>query len=188
MSLDERSKASLAFERQWSELRQDGAVVPLQDAFDPIEFIDYLPVLVLAEIDLENMTMPIKLAGNAIRDFVGFELTGKDFLEYDSNDDADLGWVHRRCYHDHPCGRYELLDIKFGGGFFMESALTILPLIGTMGERSVAVFVEPFESKVSVVNEESAVIAESAKFGAYLDIGAGVPDLFPDSQVFSENK
>jgi hypothetical protein len=176
MSLDQRSQKSHAFEKQWSELRKGDEPIPPQKAFDPIAFVDYLPVLVLAEIDLDEKTMPIRLAGNLIRDFVGFELTGKDFLEYDTNPDTELGWEHRRAYHDHPCGRYEVLDIKFGGGFYVECALTILPLIGEKKERIVAVFVEPFESKVSVIRNERAAIAETVKFGVYLDISAGVPD------------
>lgn len=175
MSTDQRSEKSLTFERQWSELRKEGELILSRSAFDPLDFLDFLPVLVIAEIDLASRTMPIRFAGSAIRDFVGFELTGKDFIEYDSNANAEVGWQHRQAYHDHPCGRYEVLDIKFQGGFHMECALTILPLTGTNEERLVVTLVEPIESKVSIINSETELIAEALKYGTYLDTGSGTP-------------
>lgn len=175
MSIAQRSEKGLAFERQWSKLRNKGELIPPHSAFDLLEFLDFLPVLVIAEIDLASRTMPIRFAGNAIRDFVGIELTGKDFIEYDSNADPEVSWQHRQAYHDHPCGRYEVLDIKFQGGFHMECALTILPLTGTNDERLVVTLVEPIESKVSIISSEAELIAEALKYGAYLDIGSGIP-------------
>lgn len=170
-----RSETSLAFERQWSALRGEGELVPAHAAFDPVAFVDLLPVLVIAEIDLDSKTMPIILAGSAIRDFVGFELTGEDFLKYDSEVNEQQGWQHRRYYHDHPCGRYEELDVRFTGGLHMECALTILPLGGSKGRRLIAILVEPMESVLPPASSDPATIAEPAKVGVYIDVGAGVP-------------
>lgn len=175
MPIEQRNEASFAFEKQWAEMRKDGELVPPRASFDPLQFVDFLPTLVLVEIDLVSKKMPIKFAGSAVRDFVGFELTGRDFLEYDSNPDPELGWQHRVSYHDQPCGRFEVLDIKFNGQLYIECAMTVLPLAGTNSERLVIAFVEPLDTQTSLIANESKLITETVKFGIYLDIGAGVP-------------
>lgn len=96
MAIDQQSETSLRFESHWADLRKGDELVPLYSTFDPLDLADLLPLLVIAEIDLEALTMPIILAGKTIRDFVGFELTGQDFLENDKTDDLELGWRHRR--------------------------------------------------------------------------------------------
>ena len=175
MTSEHQSEDSLAFTRQWAHLREGDALVPSYAAFDPLDFVDFLSMLVIAEIDYEAGTMPIKLAGNTIRDFVGFELTGQDFLQFDKTDNDEKSWRHRRAYHNHPCGRYERLDVRFDSGIFMECALTILPLLGKKEERLIVIFVEPIVPQSIAPNSETATIAEAAKFGVYLDIGAGIP-------------
>lgn len=171
---EHRSETSLQFERQWATLRNGDELVPLYSAFDPLDFAEYLSLLVIAEIDLEKQTMPIRLAGNTIRDFVGFELTGKDFLDYDNSENSEISWRHRMSYHDCPCGRFELVDVRYGSGLYMECALTILPLAGNNHERMIVILAEPLAPQAFIPEKETATVAEAAKFGDYIDIGAGV--------------
>lgn len=130
----------------------------------------------MAELDLTTKTMPIRLAGSAIRDLVGFELTGKNFLDFDSEQNKEPGWRHRVAYHDHPCGRYEVLDVRYSSRLYRECALTILPLLGSKGERLIFVFVERIEPTMPHHDEGTATITEPVKTAMHIDIGAGVPD------------
>lgn len=178
VQLRERSKSSLAVQEQWSRLRSEGELILPRSAFDPKYFVEFLPFLVMAELDLTTKTMPIRLAGSAIRDLVGFELTGKNFLDFDSEPNKEPGWRHRVAYHDHPCGRYEVLDVRYSSRLCRECALTILPLLGSRGERLIFVYVERIESTMPHHDEGTATIAEPVKMAMHIDIGSGVPD-FP---------
>lgn len=175
MSFDERSNMSLAFQQQWEQLRANGELVPSRSAFSPTKLVQFLPMIALVEIDLVSRTMPVKLAGSGIRDFLGFELTGKDFLATHLDADVETAWDHRRAYHDHPCGRYEVLDIKFSGKVPTETCLTILPLRGSNGERLVALFAESGQSIISLDEPRPRTISSPAKFASYIDLGTGVP-------------
>lgn len=175
MSIGKRSELSLTFERRWSEIRREGELVPPRAAFEPVNLIEFLPTLALVEIDPQARSMPVKLAGSAIRDLIGFELTGRDFLETHTDLDEAAVWQHRTTYHDHPCGRYEVLDIKFSGGFRVECCLTILPLWGTNQQRLIVLYAEPQEISTARPPKDSVAISSPAKFASCIDIGGGVP-------------
>lgn len=175
MSFDERSEESLAFQSQWEALRGIGELVPARSAFLPSKFIEFLPSVVLVEIDLVARTMLVKLAGSGIRGFLGFELTGRDFLAAHIDADVENAWEHRRAYHDHPCGRYEVLDMKFSGDVQTESSLTILPLRGPGDERLIVLYAEPRKIILSEDKPRSDIVSSPAKFVSYIDLGAGIP-------------
>lgn len=171
----ERSKASLAFEKKWSDFQSSDKLIPGRIDFDILDLVDYLPQLVIAEIDLGAKKMPIKFAGTAIRDFVGFELTNVDFIDFDKNHDPEQGWKRRAAYHGHPCGRFEILEIGFSARKTIACGLTILPLLGRNGEQQVAVFVEPEEIRKAFGKLAPKMNGEKISFGIYIDLGAGTP-------------
>lgn len=111
-----RSKDSQVVQKTWSDLRAGGDLIPVFSPIDHLAFADVIPFLAIADLDFDAKTMPVKLAGSAIREFIGFEITGQDFLKYDVSSDTEASWQHRRNYHDYPCGRYERMDIKFDSG------------------------------------------------------------------------
>lgn len=170
-----RSANSLDFEKAWSDLRAEGELIPPRSALRPVDFKEYLPTMGIVEIDTERHTMPIRLAGTAIRDFVGFELTGQNFLDYDA--EGERGWAWRLKYHEHPCGRYEELLVSFRQDLKIECALTILPLIGPENGRLVVVLFEPIAPEQSILNTDPAILTEIPTHAESIDIGAGVPDL-----------
>ena len=175
MKMSERSNRSQEFQKRWSEGRSSGKFIPQRSEFDFLAFSEFIPQLVMAEVNLEDKTMPIKFAGTAIRDFVGFELTNMDFTEFDSNPDPAQGWLHRRAYHDCPCGRFELLKFKFERNKTFACQLTILPVVGPNEERQLAVLVEPDEVEKSFGRRAPKMSSETLTFGSYIDIGAGLP-------------
>ncbi len=137
----------------------------------------------MAEMDPISKTIPIRLAGTAIRNLIGYELTGRDFLDCDRATDEEIIWQNVRCYHDHPCGRYVELDANFKGGFQAECALTFLPLLGSKGERLLITYVETDDSPSSKHSHGNAIIPEPAKFACQIDIGGGVPDVASPAEL-----
>lgn len=172
----DRSDNSLVFEKKWAETRVAGEFVPKRSSFDFLTFSDFVSQLVIAEVDLATMTMPIKFAGNKIRDFVGIELTNVDFTKFDKNADPAQGWIKRKAYHDLPCGRFERLEISFDRDRALTCDLTILPLFGPQDERQLAVLVEPESVQKTNQRRLPKIHGETVAFGTYIDIGAGVPE------------
>ena len=95
MSIDDRSKASLAFQARWAELRAPGVLVPESNDIALTHFAEFLPLLIIVEVDLASGTMPIRLVGSLIRDIVGKEFTGKNFLEIVEDADSEGSWRSR---------------------------------------------------------------------------------------------
>lgn len=155
-------------------MREGNELVPSRSSLRPAVFKDFLPQIAIVEIDIENKTMPIRLAGTAICDFVGFELTGKDFLTYHSN--AEPGWSWRLKYHDHPCGRYEELLITSRRRLKIDSALTHLPMIDARNTRFLLTLFEPTITNQTVLNDSPAMLSGSARAADFIDIGAGIPN------------
>lgn len=171
----DRSEASLAFQEKWSSLRKQEELIPQRTAFDPVEFVEFLNNLAIVEMNPEARTVQILLAGNAIRDLVGLELTGKNFHDFVRKENIDPSWPHRIAYHDHPCGRHEVQDVYYRDGFHIECALTMLPLQGASGERFVVLLVESGGVSYTSRRDKTEIIATPVKAACHIDIGAGVP-------------
>lgn len=169
-----RSPDSRKFQDLWSLMREGNDLVPLRSSLRPAAFKDFLARIAIVEIDAENKAMPIRLAGTAICEFVGFELTGKDFLDYHSN--AEPGWSWRLKYHDHPCGRYEELLMTSNRHLKVDCALTHLPMTNAQNTRFLLTLFEPTITKQTVLNDTPAMLSGSARAAEFIDIGAGIPD------------
>lgn len=183
VSKEKRTKASLNFQIQWEKTRREGELVPPRSKFDPIDFPDILPSFILAEVDPVSQTMPIRLAGSAIRDFVGFELTGVNYLDYVEKTNETAEWLYRLALHDHPCGRFETVEISFTGDLSIACSLTTFPLVGSGGERLILTFAEPIESQLLPNRGQIANFTEHAVSIDFIDIGAGVPDFTASSSA-----
>lgn len=175
MSTSSRSQASRAFQQQWMKLRKDNESVPRFQSTDILSFAEFVHTLVLIRVDFDTRTMPVEYAGSLIRDLLGFEMTGHDFLEFDIPIDSDASWGHRRAYHDHPYGRYEELDIKFRGGGNFRCALTSLPVFGAEREPKLLTLVERLDASIRPELEQGKISGD-IELMELIDLGAGVPD------------
>lgn len=155
-------------------MRQGGDLVPSRSALRPVVFKDFLPRIAIVEIDAENRALPIRLAGTDICEFIGFELTGKDFLAYHSN--AEPGWSWRLKYHDHPCGRHEELHLTSHRHLKVDCALTHLPMTNARNSRFLLTLFEPTNTEHTTLNDTPDMLSGSARTAEFIDIGAGVPD------------
>ena len=176
-----RSSTSLDFEAAWSDLRENSELIPQHSEVYSDRLIDYLPVSIIVEINPTQKSMPIRLAGSSIRDFIGFEITGQDLITnlgstvFDTDDDD--GWPVRFAYHDQPVGRYNKLVINFRSGMEVECSLTALPLWGSKQKRLILILVEAGNPTAMQRDDTAALISSRPDYAIYLDIGAGIPDL-----------
>lgn len=175
-----RSAASLNFEQRWSSLRKGEDLIPRRLDLRPVAFKEHLPATVIIGIDPLARTMPVKLAGTALREFVGFELTGHDFIEFDNNAATEQDWPLRLAYHDHPVGRYDEVLVNFDSRLKVECAITALPLWGRDKARLIIALVEPREAHAPHYETRSAVLTDRPNKTFYLDIGAGIPEFSRD--------
>lgn len=177
MNADKRTEASLAFQARWSDLRSPGTLVPKSSDIELTHFAEFLPLLIKVEANLAARTMPILLVGSLIREIVGKEFTGKNFLDFVESEDEELDWKSRLLEHDHPCGRYEIVTMNFPENQRLMGSLTSLPMIGSAGERFFLVFGEPMEQPPLLERNQTAGTLSKTSDMVYFDIGAGIPEL-----------
>lgn len=176
MSIDERSKSSLAFQSRWEGLRLPGVLVPKSADIELTHFGEFLPLLIKVELDLASRTMLIRLVGSLIRDIVGMELTGTNYLDLVENEEAEAGWQNRHPVHNHPCGRYEVVHMRFPGKPTLMGSLTTLPMFGAQSERLFLVLGEPMTEPPRLEKGQTGGNIIKDNNSAFFDLGAGVPD------------
>lgn len=176
MSIEERSGISLAFQARWAELRAPGVLVPESNDIELTHFAEFLPLLIMVEVDLASRTMPIRFVGSLIRDIVGKEFTGENYLDFVENEEPEIGWQRRLKVHDHPCGRYEVVNMKFPGRVGLEGSLTTLPMIGPASSRRFLVHGEPMATAPHLESNQTGGNIKKNNNSAYFDLGAGIPE------------
>lgn len=176
MSIHNRSEASVAFQARWSELRPAGVLVPESTDIELTHFAEFLPLLILVELDLASGTMPIRLVGSLIRDIVGREFTGQNYLDLVENEDEEAGWRTRLPVHDHPCGRFEIVHMKFPGHVRLQGSLTTLPMVRPSGERLFLVLGEPMAEPPHLEGDQTGGNITKNDNSMFFDIGAGIPE------------
>jgi hypothetical protein len=169
-----RTSKGIEFENTWRNIRHNGKLVPLKSNLTPQHFKNFLPLMAIADVDIDNGSVVVRLAGTAIREIIGIEVTGMDFMAIHPDVDMKLGIERRKMYHDHPIGRSEMLHVNFKSEMSMDCELTILPIYGANAERMLAILLTPLGQPKLRVREAKELLSIIGTDGVSLDIGAGV--------------
>lgn len=175
MSTTERTDTSRAFQDRWAQVRPPGALVPEFSDIELSDFAEFLPLLSILEVDTVTRTVPFRFVGSFVRSIVGFELTGTCCLDYIDEVPTEASWQNRLIAHDHPCGRFEVMNVRFPGGVLMKGTQTSLPIAGAGHKRLLLVLSEPMEKPPHLKSDEIANGIVPATTTSFLDIGAGIP-------------
>ena len=177
-----RSQDSLRFQDHWESFRAEEELVPQRSSVRPEVLRDLLKTTIIAQVDEEGARLDVRLAGTTIRDYIGFELTGRNFLDFDESSDDANGQEIRKNYHDWPCGRFERLNVVFSNERTFTSDVTVLPLWGNAQERLLLVLVEPpLMTKLGKLQSSTLVATQNSIFATSIDIGNGVPKYDQDA-------
>jgi hypothetical protein len=121
------------------------------------------------------IALPIRYAGGAARDYVGFEATGMDLLDLTESASRELRFTRFQRQVSHPCGSQALTPLRTSRGAMVLNDAIWLPyrrrssgdvvLIGYLGLRL---------QRLSEGNVDP-VMPLAQRF-AYVDLGHGLPD------------
>lgn len=153
-------------------------LIPPRSALDPVAIPDLLPYLMLWEINaVEDAKW--RLVGSAIRDWFGFELTGKPVLDIHAAGSRPRAVAAGAAMAAQPCGSWGLMALRSPRNYDFLVEILCLPLRDAEGGATL--FVNSME-RVQDRNFFDSIAAAGARainFVAhrFVDIGAGLPDL-----------
>lgn len=172
-----RSEMSIRFQDRWAIRRSAGQLIPDYRDTDLTYYEDFLPFLVITEIEKESRRLPFRFVGSAIRDFAGRELTGTNYHDLFPDSKTDIIRERSHLLQEYSCGRYEHAVVDFKGGRHFSCDITILPMTDAKQNYIFLNYVE--------VTEELALLDPKKKLTKieypvdaveYIDLGVGVPD------------
>lgn len=146
-----RSALSHAFEAAWSAIPKHGARIPDKADFRPERFARFLPDIYLVELsDDPQNRLPIRLAGNNIRDHLGVDVKGMNYADFVPPERHALaGATMPRMFADPPLGRWVRKDIIHRDGYREMIEMTQLPMFeAATGTRLVIGLIEGFGAEL----------------------------------------
>lgn len=126
-----RSALSLAFQKVWSAIPRHGLPIPDKADFRPERFACFLPDMYLVELhDVPGKRVPIRLAGNNIRDHLGVDVKGMNYADFVPPERQHAaGASMPKMFASPPCGRWVRKDILHKDGYREVIEMTQLPLL-----------------------------------------------------------
>ena len=166
-----RSALSHAFEKVWAAIPKHGQKIPDKADFRPERFVRFLPDMYLVELhDVPGKRLPIRLAGNNIRDHLGVDLKGVNYADFVPPErQAMAGASMPKLFEPTACGRWVRKDILHKDGYREMIEMTQLPLLeAKTGTRLVLGLIEGFgeelhgEGEFRFLDREAEVFFELA--------------------------
>jgi hypothetical protein len=156
--------------------KRDG--VPMKRDLNPAAMRKFVANFVLVERhDPRRFTW--RLAGSAIRELSGVELTGSDALESRDTAQRAKGLVAYNAQLDTPCGSWGIVMLRTAAGTLIPTEVMVFPLRGDDGAlRFLANTVDP-STRALVPGHLPAVEMKLLSWPAhrFVDIGFGLPKL-----------
>lgn len=161
----------------WLALPKVGGV-PLKRELDPVAMRRFVANFVIVERhDPRRFTW--RLAGSAIRDLAGVEVTGTDALESRDGEQREQGIAAYNAQLDTPCGAWGIVVLRSAAGNLVPTEVMVFPLRADDGSpRFLANTVDP-STRAMVPGDVpvGAMKLLSWPEHRFIDIGFGLPTL-----------
>jgi hypothetical protein len=172
------SKPCGAILDHWQALR-GGRLQPCRPEIDPAALIPFLANIGIFEVVAPDVTI-CRLAGTAFHRSLGFELTGRNVAELYGPSLYRAAGYRFHMMATQPCAAMFDLNLRFSSGAENPHEIMLLPLEPGTPDASPALLVGIAPLR-AVEWENAAVLPQlvpSPSF-RFIDIGAGVPALWP---------
>lgn len=156
------------------------AGLPMKRDLDPGAMRKFVANFVIVERrDRQNFTW--RLAGTAIRELVGIEVTGTDALAARDAGQREKGIAAYNAQLDTPCGSWGIVMLRTAGGMLLPTEVMVFPLRADDGTpRFLANTVDPGARALAVGQIPTGDMKMlSWAEHRFIDIGFGLPKLAP---------
>ncbi len=174
IDLDTEHEAAANFADYWASLpRRD--LVPARADFDPIAVPRLLPTFVIHELIAPD-DIRIRLAGTAIREHYGVEITGRNYLDFVPEERRAMASraIHLVC--ERPCGMLARITSSTESGALMINESLALPLRDDAGRCRLVYYQSNTRPQVAREPGDDPLRLHETVRRRFYDIGAGVPD------------
>lgn len=172
-----RSDQSVAAQEYWQALpKKDGTIIPYRKDINPADLKDILPNVVIAEVIPEGPSIIVRLAGTALRDLVGLEITGVDAIELLPEDVMEGSLKGMLELHDYGIGIWQIQPVEYRKGVEYCLEMTFLPIWGEGDKRYLFGVILSAALSDRFDRESHGTTLMSPKESVWIDIGNGVLD------------
>ena len=171
---------NLEFARLWLGWRGD-RLLPRRSDIELNALRRMLPLVLMMEYRSPDEAI-IRVAGSRLRDFVGYELTGANYIELAPPEDRQVRRYRCWAIATRPCGSRLIYDHRLESGRVAQAEVVSLPLDPDQagGARMTLANIAPLAPRDPLIEGPAGPQLQVATTYAFLDIGAGVPDsIFP---------
>jgi hypothetical protein len=161
----------------WSGLPRDGAI----PEFDPLQAMRRVPALVPHLSLVEVRTPPalvFRVASSAVRDHMGHEMTGRDFLSVTPPELRAVRYHRYRSVVERPCGLVAHDRDAHRWGYFTQIDTLVLP-VRRQGHPAPMLLACTIDGGVRAPVQTDGWDVPLATEVEYLDLGHGAPDPEP---------
>jgi hypothetical protein len=173
-----RSPESREFEALWRSLRAPSRLVPGRAEFQPSKARRFLRDLVLMEApSAVCSTLRIRLTGRRFVETIGFDISGRDHLEFMAPEFHAGVLATARAMIDRPCGLWQVTPAHLVRGYALNFEITAFPLApDEQGRAFIISHLLPVGDVMSsTLPTDRGLGLGTALTYAFLDIGAGEP-------------
>lgn len=174
-----RSSESLEFEAFWRSIR-GSALVPSRADFHPSKARRFLRDLVLMEAPSKaSPTLRIRLTGQRFDETIGFDISGRDHLDFMPQEFHAGVLATARAMVTRPCGLWQITPAHLVRGYALNLEITAFPLVAGEQERAYLItHVRPTGGIMSAtLPTQNGLSLDTAVIYQFLDIGAGHPKM-----------
>lgn len=165
------------FHAYWWTLRDGcGDRVPDWTEMDPAAIKPALPFVLLHDLGTPDSSI-IRLAGTAMVDRYGFDPTGRNYLDFVSEDRRETAYRELIRTSTHPCGMRVVVEVRYVSGKRTVAESLGYPFTGRNGQPLMMFVDEMTEEPVHDLDQRSKPMEVFlVRERDYVDVGFGTPD------------
>ena len=171
----ESSRCQRLHDYWWELKRACEQAVPKKSDFNPAAVKNILPHILMHDLGIPGRSI-LRLVGTGIVDRMGFDPTGKDYVEFVSEDRKESAYQELFKTASFPCGMKVIIEGRYESGQIHVSESLGYPLIADNDDRPLMVFVDDVIEKIEWHQKaDKQVEYYKVRQRDYIDIGFGIP-------------
>ncbi|WP_020590517.1 PAS domain-containing protein [Kiloniella laminariae] len=180
LAFDFLSPRCQQFHDYWWRLNESsGQAVPYKADFNPAEIKPVLPYVLLHDLATPGKSL-LRLVGTAIVDRMGINATGRDYLDFVSQERRDKAYRHLQTTSSLPCGMRVVIEGRYLSGRVNVSETVGYPLEAAGGASRYMIFVDDIVETMEYQDvSDKQLEYYRVRRRDYIDIGAGIPAVKP---------